>query len=322
MLVKFVRHCLLSLALFAAFQVFADSPGGKVFANTPVSSNAAANQGSLVTAKWLKAHLNDPKLVVLDTSVVITFDDKGVMSSRSGRDQYEKGHIPSARFADLTTELVDTASKYPYAIPKPEKFAAAMAALGVGDDSTVVLYAVDYSAWAARVWWMLRWIGFDNAVILDGGLNAWTAAGFALSTEQAKANKATLSVSLRPNLIAERDEVFDAISDEDVMLIDAMPAAHYRGEMVMYGRAGHIPSAINVPNVFANDGRFLSDEVLAKSHRFDREKRVITYCGGGISASANAFAMHRLGFTNIAVYMNSMDEWAANSENPLVVPGR
>lgn len=249
----------------------------------------------------------------------IDFGENGELAISSGRNGFLEGHIPTAGFADLTSDLVDTASKYPYAIPAPEKFANAMATLGVGDNSYVVLYARDYSAWAARVWWMLRWIGFDNAAVLDGGLVAWTAAGFPISTEIVNRDVAALSVSLRPELIADRNEVFEAINNENVMLIDAMPVEHYRGEMVMYARAGHIPSAINIPNVFAEDGRFLPDDVLTDLHPFVRDKRVITYCGGGISASANAFAMFRLGFSDVAVYMNSLEEWTANSENPLTI---
>ena len=166
---------------------------------------------------------------------------------------------------------------------------------------------------------MLRWIGYDNAAVLDGGLNAWTSAGYPLSTDAAISVNEKLSVDLRPDLIADRDEVFAAISDDNVMLIDAMPTEHFRGEMVMYGRAGHIPTAINIPTVFAEDGYFLSDDVLQEIHPTDRNTRVITYCGGGISASANAFVMHRLGFSDIAVYMNSLDEWAADPGNPLSI---
>ena len=284
-----------------------------------VSKETQQQMDSLVTAEWLHQHLDDPDLVVLDTTVKIDFDENGAMSVSSGRDGYNQGHIPKAGFADLTNELVDTSSQYSYAIPTPEHFASAMSALGVGDDTRVVLYASEFSAWAARVWWMLRWIGFDNAAVLDGGLSAWTNAGYPLSTETANREKGTLSINLRPNLIAERDEVFAAMSDESVMLIDAMPAAHFRGEMVMYGRAGHIPTAINIPTVFAEDGRFLSDEVLNELHPADRNVRAITYCGGGISASANAFAMHRLGFGDIAVYMNSLDEWAQDPANPLTI---
>jgi len=277
---------------------------------------------SLVSAEWLQEHLDDPDLVVLDTTVQIDFDENGALLVSSGRDGFDLGHIPTADFADLTSDLVDTASPYPYAIPAPEKFAAAMSALGVGDNTRVVLYASNYSAWAARVWWMLRWIGYDNAAVLDGGLNAWTSAGYPLSTDKTNSVSESLSVSLRPDLIAERDEVFSAINNDSVVLIDAMPAEHFRGEMVMYGRAGHIPTAINIPTVFAEDGRFLSEKTLKELHPLDRDTRVITYCGGGISASANAFAMYRLGFTDIAVYMNSLDEWAADPENPLSVESK
>lgn len=318
MIQKCIRCGFVALVLLASYGVQAVTPTTNDLAEKQSSASIDAKVDSLVTAEWLKQNLDNPDLVVLDTSVVIAFDDKGSVSISSGRNQYEQEHIPTAAFADLTSDLIDTTSQYAYAIPKPEKFAAAMAALGVGDDSTVVLYATDYSAWAARVWWMLRWIGFDNARILDGGLSAWKAAGFPLSSEQVNVKPATLTVSLRSGLIAEQDEVFDAINDHNVVLIDAMPAAHYRGEMVMYGRAGHIPTAVNVPNVFAADGRFLPDKVLAGLHAFDRKKRFITYCGGGISASANAFVMHRLGFPDVGVYMNSLDEWAANPDNPLV----
>jgi len=286
----------------------------------PAGADAPLRMESLVTADWLHHSFDDPNLVILDTTVQIDFDKDGNIVVSSGRDAYKKGHIPSAGFADLTSDLVDTDSPYPYAIPTPEKFASAMAGLGVGDKSRVVLYANGYSAWAARVWWMLRWIGVDDVAVLDGGLSAWTAAGYPLSTAPVERDRATLSVSLRPQLIADRDEVFAAIDDKNVVLIDAMPSAHYRGDLVMYGRAGHIPSSVNIPTVFSEDGYFLSDKTLHGLHRFDHDKRYITYCGGGISASANAFVMHRLGFTDVAVYMNSLEEWAANPANPLTVP--
>ena len=274
---------------------------------------------SLVSVDWLHEHLNDPNLVVLDTTVQIDFDESGKLSISSGRDAYKKAHIPSAGFADLTSELVDTSSQYPYAIPAPERFANAMEALGVGDQSRVVLYANGYSAWAARVWWMLRWIGFDNAAVLDGGMGAWQAAGYPVSDKVPRVTRKSLTVATRPNLIADRDEVLSAISDDNVLLVDAMPEAHYRGEMVMYGRPGHIPTAINIPTVFSEDGHFLSDPALKELHSGVSKTRVITYCGGGISASANALALDRIGYTDIAVYINSLDEWASDPANPMNV---
>lgn len=291
-----------------------------IFFSTTGYANSVGPIDSLVSVDWLQKHLGNPDLVVLDTSVHIEFTEQGEMKVSSGLAGYKNAHIPTAGFADLTAELVDTSSEYPYAVPTPEHFANAMAELGVGDNTRVVLYAREYSAWAARVWWMLRWIGFDNAAVLDGGLAAWTAAGYPVSNETVSSEPGTLSIKLREGLIADRDEVFAAISNDDVILIDAMPEAHFRGEMVMYGRGGHIPTAINVPNVFSEDGHFLSMEELQSMHPMDRDSRAITYCGGGISASANAFVMHRLGFSDVAVYTNSLEEWAANPENPLIVP--
>lgn len=276
---------------------------------------------SLVTAEWLSEHLDDPDLVVLDCSVHFEPGEDGGFSIVSGRADYEGGHIPSAGFADLTGELSDTDSSLNYALPTPEEFCAAMGALGVGDDSRVVLYDRTNSVWAARVWWMLRWVGFDRAALLDGGMEAWTAEERPLSTEPASEQTKQLTLNLRPELIADRDEVFAAISDDAVSIIDAMPEAHYKGQMALYDRPGHIPTASNISAMalFDESGYYLPNDELAALFTGDRDGRAITYCGGGIAASADAFIMHRLGFKNVAVYMASLQEWAADPANPLVV---
>ena len=120
---------------------------------------------SLVSAEWLKEHLGDPDLVVLDATVVIESDAAGNFRSVNGRASYEASHIPGAGFADLMGELSDPDGEFQYTLPPPEQFAAAMGALGVGDDTRVVLYDRMGMPWAARVWWMLRWIGFDLSLI-------------------------------------------------------------------------------------------------------------------------------------------------------------
>ena len=276
---------------------------------------------TLVTTEWLSQHLDDPGLVVLDCTVRLEMDEGGGFRPLSGRPDYEDGHIPSAGYADLMGDLCDVDSLLNYALPTPEHFCAAMGELGVGDDSRVVLYDGYMSVWAARVWWMLRWVGFDQAAILDGGLKAWTAEERPLSTEPANPQMKQLTPSLRPALIADRDEVFTAINDDAVFLIDTMPEAHYQGMMALYDRPGHIPSASNIPTtaLLEESGRFRPQDELAKICDGDRKARVITYCGGGIAASANAFIMFRLGFTDVAVYMASLQEWAADPANPLVV---
>lgn len=316
---KILPISLSSLVLAALLSLAAGCTQSTEPADPAVS--AADEMDTLVTAAWLAEHLDDPNLVVLDCTVVIEEAADGGLKAVSGRSRYEAGHIPTAGFADLTGDLADGSSALQFALPAAEHFAATMAALGVDDASRVVLYDASGSAWAARVWWMLRWIGFDRAALLDGGLGTWLAEGRPLSTEPLARSPGSLTINLRPELIADRDEVLAAIDDEAVTLIDALPEAHYRGEMTMYPRPGHIPGAVNVPmfSLLTEDGRFRGGEELAALFDSGREARAITYCGGGIAASANAFIMTRLGFEDVAVYAASLQEWAADPENPMLV---
>jgi len=305
-----------SLYLLAACGLLAacSDPGDEMSAVEPAMD-------TLVSADWLEGHLGDPDLVILDCTVVIEPDGSGGLRSVNGRANYETGHIPTAGFADLLGDLSDSDSPFDFAMPSPEQFAAAMERLGVSDNSRVVLYDASGSVWAARVWWMLRWIGFDRAALLDGGLNAWTAGGRPLSTEPFSRPAGQLAVSLRPELIADRDEVLASIEDKSTTLIDSLPPAHYRGETTMYERPGHIPGAVNVPVFSALDetGSYRTLDELASVFDGDRDGRAITYCGGGIAASSNAFVMTRLGFTDVAVYAASLQEWTADPDLPLEI---
>lgn len=277
---------------------------------------------TLVTAQWLSRHLDDPDLVLLDCTVVTIPDENDPRGLRnvSGRPDYELGHIPGAGFADMKSDLCITSGPVEFDLPTPGQFCAAMGALGVGDDSRVVLYDTNYTGWAARVWWMLRWVGFDNAAILNGGMSAWTSQGRALSLEPVNRPVKQLTPKPRPELLADKEEVRAGIDDENVVLVDTLPEEMYRGEMSIYPRPGHIPGAININGLKLMDstGLFHPDDKLAAMHDFERNARVITYCGGGIVASTDAFVLTRLGFTNVAVYIASLEEWAADLSAPMV----
>jgi thiosulfate/3-mercaptopyruvate sulfurtransferase len=125
---------------------------------------------------------------------------------------------------------------------------------------------------------------------------------------------------VRPGLFADETEVRGAIDDDRVVVVDTMMPEHFRGDIAMYARPGHIPGAVNIPTVglIGEDGRFHAPDVGALAER-DRATRVITYCGGGIAAAGGALALHQLGFTDVAVYSPSLQEWAANPDNPLSV---
>jgi thiosulfate/3-mercaptopyruvate sulfurtransferase len=310
---RYLRHFSLiaALVLLTACATPGEQPG------TADEQDPAMD--TLVTVEWLNQHLDDPDLVVLDCTVIVERSEDGTMRNRSGLASYKAGHIPTAGFADLKGALSDPDSPLDLAMPTPEQFAAAMGALGVGDDSRVVLYSASYPVWAARVWWMLRWIGFDRAALLDGGLKGWTAAGYPLSDEPADRPARILTPRVRPELIADRDEVLAAIGDDNVNIIDSMPAAHYRGEMAMYARPGHIAGASNIPvlSLLDDTGRYRPQDELAAMFDIDPDTRSITYCGGGIAASSVAFVMTRLGYTDVAVYAASLQEWAADPANPM-----
>ena len=169
---------------------------------------------TLVTTQWLSEHLDDPDLVVLDCTVLVEPDGSGGLRSVSGRTEYDAGHIPSAGFADLMGDLSDPDNTLDFIMPTLEQFSVAMGALGVGDDSRVVLYTANNPDWAARVWWMLRWAGFDRAALLDGGLEAWIADGRPLSTEPAHRPAKQFTGVPRLETIADRDQVLAAIEQQ------------------------------------------------------------------------------------------------------------
>ena len=276
---------------------------------------------TLVSAEWLKQHIDDPDMIVLDCTVVTMpdEDDPRGISNVSGRPDYELGHIPNAGFAELKGELCKTTGPVEFDLLSPEQFCEVMGRLGVGDDSRVVLYDTSYTGWAARVWWMLRWVGFDQAAILDGGLAAWTSSGNQLSLDPVSRPARKLTPKPRPELIADHDEVLAAIGDDAVVLIDTLPEAFYRGEMSIYPRAGHITGAVNIDGLglLDNRGHLLPLQELEAMHELDRNARIISYCGGGIVASTDAFVLTRLGFSNVAVYIASLEEWTTDPANPM-----
>jgi len=237
---------------------------------------------TLVTTDWLANELGANDLVVLDCTIFLRMGDDGYISE-SGLAKFEEAHIPGAAFADLNQDLVNAGSTLRYAIPTPEHFGAAMERLGVGDETRVVLYDANNSMWAARVWFMLRWIGFDNAALLDGGLKAWKAEGRDCDSgapEPVAKPAGALSLNPRPRMIADKAEVLAAMSDGATCLIDALPAPVFNGEVQPYKRPGHIPGAINIAAtgmVDADSGRFKPAEEIRAMLPDRPQARTVAY---------------------------------------------
>lgn len=283
---------------------------------------ASVNSQYLVETAWLEAHLGDPGLRILDCTAFVLSDDRG-LRLESGRDTWSKGHIPGSVFADLTRELADQNSRIPLMMPPADQFAGAMSQYGIEDGTRVILYDAFVNMWAARVWWMLRVFGFDNAAVLNGGWRKWQMEERPISTGPVDYPTADFEARPRPELIADWREVLAAVTNNDYCIIDALTPPEYAGTKAFYGRAGHIPSSINIPAMALVDRQtraYLPKQQLTTmfSDVLDRKNgRVIAYCGGGIASSSVAFILTLLGVENVAVYDGSLLEWASQPELPL-----
>jgi len=278
---------------------------------------------SLVTTEWLANHLGSPDLRILDCTVIFERHD-GELEVRSGREAWLAGHIPGSGFVDLLTEISDQSSIHRFMMPPREEFIAALGARGVGDGVRVVLYDRDRNVWAARVWWMLKDYGFENAAVLDGGWAKWTIEGRESSTGPAP-DHATVGFVDRgtADLLVGKEVVIDALESAGTCIVNALSPAQHNGENDDYERRGHIPGAINVPASDLVDpvthAYLAPEELVARTAavRGAGADRVIVYCGGGISAASGAFVLARLGYREVAIYDGSMSEWAADPSLPL-----
>jgi thiosulfate/3-mercaptopyruvate sulfurtransferase len=280
----------------------------------------------LVETEWLEAHLADPDLRILDCTVLFETDADGVRVD-NGRGTWAHGHIPGSGFADLMEDLSDRDSRLPFMMPPAAQFAEVVSRYGVGEGSRVVLYDAGRDRWvhmwAARVWWMLRAFGFDQAAVLNGGWHKWTLEGRPVSTDPSPYPPAHFTARPRPELMANKHDVVAAIEDRHSCLLNALTAEEHAGAVARYGRPGHIPGSVNVPTVALVDpvthAYFPAEQLRAQFAAAGALNcdRVITYCGGGIAASSDAFVLTLLGITNVAVYDGSLLEWAADPALPM-----
>jgi thiosulfate/3-mercaptopyruvate sulfurtransferase len=278
----------------------------------------------LVETDWLAAHLDDPTVVLLDCTVHLIPNPKTTYDVVPGREDFERGHIPGAQFCDLQADLSDPGHKFRFMLPSAEYFAAAMGRFGAGGDTKVVLYSTANVWWASRVWWMLRVFGHDNAAVLNGGWQKWSREGRAAESGPGKPRGTKdFPVREKRDLMVGKAEVLAAIGDRAICTINALqPAQHQGTGGNAYGRPGHIAGSVNLPAAHLVDpatNAFLpAGELRQKFAAIGAmDRRVITYCGGGIAASADALILTMLGHENVALYDASLTEWAADPSLPM-----
>lgn len=276
----------------------------------------------IVSTQWLADHLGSDNLVIVDASVLPATSNEGPRMI-SGIEQFRAaGHVPSAVFADLFRAFSDPSGAHPFTKPSAEQFAASAGALGIGPEATVVIYDTSVGQWAARLWWLFRTFGFDTAAVLDGGFTKWRAEEREVTTDLVAPSVAIFSAVERPELWVTKDHVERVTTGEiDAALVCGLPPQEFDGTAGSRARAGHIPGSINVPAgrlVNRATNAFLPAEKLREVFGPDlSERQVITYCGAGIAAAADALALTVLGHRTVAIYDGSLNEWAADPAAPL-----
>ncbi len=241
----------------------------------------------------------------------------------SGKDDYLKSHIAGAAFIDLMQDFSDTSSAFGFTLPSAQNLESAYRIAGIGENDKVVIYSSSHMMWATRFWWMLYSCGHKNVSVLDGGFAKWQVEERAISTEPRSYDPGDFSVQFNRERWADKDTVLAAIDQESICTINALSPDVYSGDAEMsYGRKGHIK---NSKNVFYGDlleaGCFHSADELQDLFR-DRgvldKPGVISYCGGGISATIDALGLALIGYEAVAVYDGSMREWASDENLPMM----
>jgi thiosulfate/3-mercaptopyruvate sulfurtransferase len=277
----------------------------------------------LIDPIQLHQRLADPSLLILDATVELPaprFD--GDYQAASGEAGWLRAHIPGALYADLLGALSDPNAAFSFALPSAESLPTALGQLGVSPQRRVVIYDRADGFWAARLWWVLRSLGL-HAQVLDGGFKAWQRAGLPEQSGPVVTQPFAWQASFRDGFWIDRAGVQAVLAgDRSGVLVCALSAALFEGSAVSrYLRRGHIPGSRNLParGLFDENGSYLKPDALRANldPLLQGSAPLILYCGGGISAAAEALALALIGRTDVFIYDGSLQEWAADTRLPM-----
>jgi thiosulfate/3-mercaptopyruvate sulfurtransferase len=271
---------------------------------------------TLIGVDSLRELLGNPRLAVVDCR----FD---LMNPEAGRQAFLEAHIPGARYADLNRDLSapigPRTGRHP--LPAPYVFARRLGELGIRNDSQVVAYDEANGSFAARLWWMLRWVGHGAVAVLDGGFNAWTARGGALQSGEAEVAEQAFTPRIGAQAVVTTAEIE---LEPNALIVDARAADRYAGSVEPIDPvAGHVPGAVNHPFT-ANldvDGRFLPAAELKRrwlERLAGRNARdVVAMCGSGVTACHNLLSLEVAGLSGAKLYAGSWSEWIRDPGRPV-----
>ena len=275
--------------------------------------------GPLISTSELAARLRDPSLVIVDTRHDLA------QPEHWGEAQYSASHIPGARFAhldrDLSARKTGTNGRHP--LLSPEAAAAVLSRLDIDATKHVVVYDQQSGQYAARLWWMLRWLGHDAVAVLDGGFDRWVREGRPVTTDVPPPGEASFAVR-HGVATSDANEVQASLAGADLTLVDARAPERYSGENEPLDPvAGRIPGALNrfwSTNVNP-DGTFKTPEAIRSEFAAllgdTPLDRVVHYCGSGVTACHNLLAMEVAGLPGTRLYPGSWSEWCADASHPV-----
>jgi thiosulfate/3-mercaptopyruvate sulfurtransferase len=269
---------------------------------------SASLDSPVVSPEWLAAHLEDPAIVVVDCRF-------SLMQTELGYEQYLQGHLPGAYYLDLNQDLSSPVQRHGGRHPLPDLtvLAAKLSRMGITSETLVVAYDDNRFAFAARLWWLLRLMGHDRVVVLDGGLSIYQAAGYATTTEKPAPRAGSFTPQIRSQLVTSLSDV--QYRSPDTLLVDSRESDRYHGEREPIDPiAGHIPGAINYPwpAVIDEVGKLRSPEFL---HHYWSDiadaTEAIFYCGSGVTACVNLLSMTAAGLDNGKLYVGGWSDWCS-----------
>ena len=274
---------------------------------------------TLISAEELHTIINDDNVRVFDCRF-------SLKDPQSGKNSYLAGHLPRAQFADMDTQLssamTDSSGRHP--LPDPQVFIELLNVWGVNNDTQVVAYDDISGAFAARLWWMMRWVGHNKVAVLNGGMQKWTEQGYALSQENVQFPSTDFSGQANKDWIMDIDTVQAKLENNAITLIDARAADRFTGKDQKTDPVpGHVPGANNLPfsGNLTKDGMMQSPEIIKERFASVIQDRslddVVNMCGSGVTACHNMLAQAVAGMPPTKVFIGSWSQWIKDSSRPV-----